>query len=192
MNVAKEEKKDRKYIKIIFIIIGLIIILLSVIYFFGYELYLERKYLMKVKFVSQYIPEKYAIHVIKYSDKYGIDFIDSLSLLFTESDGDRKCRGTSKEYGYYQILPETYRPIRDRLKKIIKSTDIYGELNIAGGNLHLKAMMSYCTNKLLKAVECYNLGIGKFRIGKKNSPYITKFLDNKTFFETEWKEFKIL
>lgn len=192
MSVAKEEKKDRKYIKIIFFIIMILTIALSFIGYELYELYYERNYLKKIKFVSQYIPEKYAIHLIKYSKKYSINFIDSLALLYTESEGDRKCRGTSKEYGYYQILPETYRPIRDRLKKIIKSTDIYGELNIASGNLHLKAMMSYCSNDLLKAIECYNIGMGAFRIGRKNSPYVTKFLDNKTFFETEWQEFKIL
>jgi soluble lytic murein transglycosylase-like protein len=184
--------KDRKYIKIIFFIIIILTITLSIIGYELYELYYERNYLKKIKFVSQYIPEKYAIHVIKYSEKYSIDFIDSLALLYTESEGNRKCRGISKEYGYYQILPDTYRPIRDRLKYIIKSTDIYGELNIAGGNLHLKAMMGYCDNDLLKAIECYNLGMGKFRVGKKNSPYITKFLNNKTFFITEWYEFKLL
>jgi hypothetical protein len=53
-------------------------------------------------------------------------------------------------------------------------------------------MMGYCDNDLLKAIECYNLGMGKFRVGKKNSPYITKFLNNKTFFITEWYEFKLL
>jgi len=149
----------------------------------------------KVEFLNQYLPEKATMMVLLYSDKYDLDWIKVLALLYAESEGKQKARSRNRngtgDYGYMQLNGGgTLQHLRQRLKRHIDNVDKYSiEFNVAGGCLHLRAMLNYVDNNYYKAVEIYNIGIGGYRRGKTNDNHLDKWMIYYNYFRYEYLHF---
>ena len=146
----------------------------------------------KIKFLQKYLSDKASITLIVYCDKYNVDWIKVLALLYSESEGKQKARSRnrngSRDYGYMQLNGSgTLQHLRQRLKEHIDDVGKYStEFNIGGGILHLRSMLDYVDENYYRAAELYNIGIGSYREGKRNNRHLEKWITYYTYFKYEY------
>jgi len=185
MNVEKKLKLS----ELILIIVS---VALCIVGSFSYKFKYEQA---KIKFLEQWLSEKASYELIKWTDYYGVDWLKSFSILMTETNGDKYCKGSKGERGYYQPMRKTALMWMDRLSDKMNIKTVYDEaFQCAGGALHIKSLLELQANDdWVKAVEMYNVGASAWKWrGIRNGSYVKKWCINYTFFKTEWKNFKVI
>ena len=146
----------------------------------------------RVTFLKKYLPDKASITLLVYCEKYKVDWLKALALLYAESEGKQTARSRnsngSSDYGYFQLNGGgTLQHLRQRLKRHFDDVDKYStEFNICGGILHLRSLLTYFDGDYYKAVEVYNIGVGNYRKGKTNNKHLDKWMTYFTYFKMEW------
>jgi len=187
MNIETEVKKEKKQIFLIWInILFLALIISTGAYVWYSKVYIGAK---RVEFASEFMNERYGKLLIFYAKKYGNDWLEELARIGTESEWDRYKIGRKGELYYYQIMPALHKSLLTLVKKIVINKNDKFEINLIEGNLHISAMKKFSK---ADATEIYNIGLGKYRAGRKNSKYISRYLHRLKFLEIEWREYKKL
>ncbi len=183
-----KEALYKKEAVIFAIICSVLIIVIMIGATIGWRAYWDNK---KIKFMAQWMTEKYARLLLKWSYHYKNNWLEEFARVGTESDWNKNCRGKHGERSYYQVLPRTFRALVNHAKKMADDpTDIH-ELYIIAGNLHFAAMRKFCgCQKRWDACEIYNIGLGGYRAGRKNSAYVTRYLQKLEYVEAEWRKYK--
>jgi len=177
-----------KQLKLI-ILMCVIILLVASIIFVGLK-YVDAK---KRHFVAQYISYKYVDVFFYWVEYYENDWIKSLAVLLSESEGNRLATSHKNCRGFYQIAPLTEPYCRRRLQTTITNFNPYAaEYNIASGNLLIKCWLKRAEGNYEEMLHIYNCGPGDYDNGKRNYKHITKFSVYYTHIEQEWKHFKKL
>jgi hypothetical protein len=169
--------------KINYWMIGCIVLILLI----GYNLIIYP--IKRINYLCTYLPRKDAEYLIQYSKYYKLDWIGVMSTIKTESDFNNKTKGKHGETTYFQIMKR----MKGWADNVLKDKSGM-ELVMARGCLiirHSIDLSKRVKNNLgdLSYVELYNLGLGKVRAKKKNSPYVEKYHLYYTQYKIEWKKY---
>lgn len=116
---------------------------------------------------------QYISYVFQMAQKYQVDPIWALSILWTESHFDKNARSIVNAQGLMQLMPETAHFISHKIKRPISmslSNKLIREpsFNIEIGVYYLKRLHRHFNNSYRLATVAYNLGPGNVRYRRRN------------------------
>lgn len=169
------------------------LIIISIVLIVGLSFCLMRIYdIRKEKFLGKYLPPVAVKSVLKWSDYYDIHFLDTFSMIMTESEGKRNAVSPKDCKGYTGLARRTAQALRDRLREHCKNTDIFNtDFNIAGGCLHFRTIYDTAgMHNVLLTIELYNTGVfGYYTMGKRAPNHVKRFSISRTYYGYEFNRY---
>lgn len=144
----------------------------------------------RIRFMSQFIPRQHAKLLIEWTDYYKQNWLKVFTMLTTESEYDFKARGLDGELGYFQLIDDTRKDCRERLKHLMKDTSMNNpDFVMASGALTFRFYYNYSDKDLDKAIRRYNAGLRGYRQGRDTDGYCKKWMINYEHLQCEYRTF---